>query len=229
MNVLTGKEALLSVKVSGTWCPALCATECAYYFDHEEILISSRNSGKYVERMSRFMSWGFNLSGLTKADDTDGQKGFFYFAQASVRGQLIEARIRYTDDAGNIQDISGEVLVKAGTLSSTVGGFSVANINLPGSGEPSLGTTTSGSPTTLYKKYLSTTEGAFEVSHADLGGITNLLMVEREDGGYTVISSGSPSGRQVKYTDLTTSGKFTFDSSIPFNPGEIVYALYEKA
>lgn len=227
MRILTGKNALMSIKVADTWYNCLCAISCRFYFDHEEIKISSRNSGKYIERMTRFMDWGFELTGLTKIDDTDGQKGFFYLAQASVRGTSQYMRIRYTDDDANTHDVFGYVLIKQGDLASTVGGFSMASFYFPGTGEPDLGTSGTGTPTTLYKLYLEPTEGAFEVSHADLGGVTNLLLVEREDGGYKVVGA-APTGRQVVYTDLTTSGKFTFDSMIPFNAGEIVYALFEK-
>lgn len=227
MKILTGKNALMSIKVEETWYPCLCAISCRFFFDHEEILISSRNSGKYTERMTRFMDWGFDITGLTKIDDSDGQKGFFYLAQASVRGTSQYVRIRYTDDDGNTNDVFGYVLIKQGELASTVGAFSVASLYFPGTGEPDLGTVTPGTPLNIYKLYLEPTEGAFEVSHADLGGVIDVKLVEREDGGYRVVAA-APTGRQVVYTDLTTSGKLTFDSALPFNSGEIVYILYEK-
>lgn len=227
MKVLTGKNALMSIWLDDTWYPVLCAYEVAFRFWHEEVLTTTRTSGKYRRRISRLMDWNFTISGLTKIDDSDGQKGFFYLSQASVRGTAVQMRIRYTDDDGNMQDVHGNVLVMEGMISSLVGGFSNASFTLPGDGEPVIGTSSGGTPQNLYHKYLETTEGAFEVSHADLGGITSIYLVEREDGGYVVVT-GTPVGRQVKYTDLGTSGKLTFDSSLPFNAGEIVHIIYAK-
>jgi hypothetical protein len=227
MKVIKGKQAILSVYLDDEWIPVLCAISVRFWFDHEEILISSRNSGKYVRKMTRMMSWGFDTTGLTKADDTDGQKSFFWLAQASVRGTEQRMRIRYTDDDGNSQDIYGDVLIKQGSLDSVVGGFSIATNSFPGTGEPTIGDTISGSPVNEFKLYLETTEGAFEVSHADLGGATQIMLVLREDGGYKEVG-GVPSGRQFQFTDLTTSGKLTFDNTLPFNAGEIVYVRFYK-
>ncbi|MGQ0739543.1 MAG: hypothetical protein ACT4OJ_10820 [Bacteroidota bacterium] len=227
MNVIKGKQAILSVYLDSTWSPVLCAVGVKFYFDHEEIMISSRNSGKHAERMTRMMSWGFEVSGLTKADDTDGQKSFFWLAQASVRGSTQRMRIRFTDDDGNSQDVYGDVLIRQGAIDSVVGGFSVASHVFPGTGEPTIGVTIPGTPTNIFKLYLDTTEGAFEVSHANLGGLIDIKLVEREDGGYKEVV-GVPNGRQFQYTDNITSGKLTFDSTIPFNAGEIVYIMYEK-
>lgn len=228
MKVLTGRNALVSIYIDTTWYPCLCATRCRFYFNHEEILISSRNSGKYVERMSRFMNWGFDLSGLTKIDDTDGQKGFFYFAQASVRGQAVRMRTRYTDADGNYKDVYGDVLVMDGELDSQVGGFSMANLRLPGTGEPSIGSVGTGTPINEFWLYLDTTEGAFEVSHADLGGATAISLVARDGRVFTEITVGTPSGMQFKFTDLGSSGKLTFSSTLPFNAGEVVYVRFFK-
>jgi hypothetical protein len=225
-KALTGRNARLDIKVDTTWFPALCANECAYYFDHEEILITSRNSGKFTERETGLLNWGFSVTGLSKVDDTDGQKGFFYLCQASVRGTKQMMRIVYTDNDGNSQTISGYVLIKQGTFTSTIPAFSVASMNFPGTGEPDLGAVSGGTPLTEHKLYLSTTAGAFEVAHADLANASQIMLVLREDGGYTEISGGSPAGRQFKYTNLVTSGKLTFDNTLPFNPGEIVYVRF---
>ncbi len=226
-KVLTGKNAVLSVKIDTTWYAVLCATDSTFYFDHEEIRTSSRNTGKARERQTRLMDWGFSLTGHSKIDDTDGQKSFFWLAQASVRGTTQLMRVRYTDGDGNQMDISGNVLIKQGQFSSVIPAFSTATLNFPGSGEPDLGATSGGTPVNEYVLYLNTTEGAFEVSHADLGGAAMISLVGREDGFYTE-TTGTPSGRQFKFTDLVTSGKLTFDSTLPFNAGEIVYVRFYK-
>lgn len=225
MTVLTGRQGILAIRIDGVFYNALCATDVALQFDHEEVLKTSRNSGSFIERETRLCDWGINLGGLTKIDNSDGQVAFFYLLQH--RGEEIYVRLRYTDADGNIQNIYGYVLIKQGQLASVVGGFSTASLFFPGTGAYDMDNVAGFAPTELYKIYLTTTPGAYEVSHADLDGATEIMQVLREDGGYTE-TSGTPAGRQFKYTDLVGSGKITFDSTIVFNPGEIVYVLYKK-
>lgn len=227
MNVLKGRQGVLSVRIDGVFYPLLCAMEVAFQFDHEEVLKTDRNAGKFRKRMTRLCDWGFSLSGLTKIDDSDGQMSFFYMATQAVRGTEQYMRLRFTDDAGTIQNIYGYVLIKQGQLASVVGGFSTATFYFPGTGDYDLDNVAGFAPTDLYKLYLTTTPGAFEVSDADLDTATEIMQVRREDGVYTE-TSGTPAGRQFKFTNLVGSGKITFDSTIVFNPGEIVYVLYKK-
>ncbi len=228
MKVLDGKAGVLSIRIDDTFYPVLCATRVRFQFDHEEILTTSRNSGLFRERESRLCDMAVQLDGLSKIDDTDGQLSFFYNLQTGVRGAKVFARLRYTDAAGTTQDISGYVLVKQGSLDGVAGGFSNASLYLPFSGAVSTGEVTGVADIGLFKLYLNTTEGAFEVSDADLEDATEIMLVMREDGQYKEVS-GTPSGRQFKYTNGTGSGKLSFDSSLPFNAGEIVYVEFKKA
>lgn len=224
MKVLDGKAALLSVRIDNTFYAVLCATRVRVSIDHEEVLKTSRNS-THRERQLRIPDWGIQLDGLTKIDNSDGQISWFWLLNNA--GSEIFIRIRYTDAAGTTKDFSGNVLIKQGSLDSMVGGFSMASLYLPGTGAFSTDPVSAVSSSDLYKLYLSTTEGAYEVSHNDLGGATEIMLVIREDGQY-IETTGTPSGRQFKYTDNTTSGKLTFDSSLVFNAGEIVYVEYKK-
>lgn len=228
MNVLTGRQAVIDIKIDGVFRPVFCAIDVVLQYDHEEILKTSRNSGQFVERETRLCDWGVSVTGLTKIDNSDGQASFFWLLQQGVRGTEQEIRVRYTDEDSNQQDFSGRVLVKQGQLASAISGFSTATQFFPGTGAFSLLDNGGGfAPEELYKLYLDTTPDAYEVSHADLGGATEIMLVEREDAFYKEVS-GTPSGRQVKFTDNTTSGTLRFDTSLPFNPGEIVYVEYKK-
>lgn len=227
MNVLKGKQAVLSVSIDEVWTPVFCGVSASFRYDYEEVLKTSVNSGRFRERTTRLCDWEFNISGLTKIDNSDGQAAFFWLIQESVRGTVQLLRLRFVDDNGNEQIISGNCIVKQGQLDALVGGFANVSQKFPGTGQFSMGAVAGATPTDLYKLYLETTEGAYEVSDADLGAVVEIMLVEREEGGFTE-TSGTPSGRQFKYTDLTSSGKLTFDSTKPFNAGEVVYVLYRK-
>lgn len=227
MNVLKGKQAVLSVSIDSVWTPVFCATSCSFRYDYEEVLKTSVNSGRFRERTTRLCDWEFAITGLTKIDNSDGQAAFFWLLQESVRGTTQLLRLRFVDDAGTEHIISGNCIVKQGQIDNVVGGFSTATQVFPGTGEFSQGSISGGVASDLYKLYLEPTEGAFEVSHADLGEALEIMLVLREEGGFKE-TSGTPAGREFKYTDLTSSGKLTFDTTKTFNPGEIVYVQYRK-
>jgi hypothetical protein len=217
MRVLLGRNAMLGIKIGDDYKDVLCAMEVSLQFDHEEILTTTRTCGKNRERETRLFDWGVSVTGLSKINNTDGQISFFWLAQQSIRGSKQSMRIRYTDHDSNQNDLFGDVLIKQGQFQSVVGGFSVATHFFPGTGELSAGTVGGTTPTNLYVKYLSVVEGGWEVSDTDLGGVAKIMLVLREDGGYKEVT-GTPVGRQFKYTDNTTDGKLTFYSAFHLMP-----------
>lgn len=227
MKVILGKNAVLSVDIDNVFVPALCAIDSSFQFDHEEVLITSRNSGKFRERETRLCDWGFSLSGLTKVDNSDGNLAFFYLLQAAVIGAKKRMRLRFTDPDGNVVDITGYALVKQGSITSNVSGFSTATVNFPGTGAFTTAAVADPEPVDLYKKYLTTTPGEFIVGHADLADAVEIMQVIREDGDYEP-TTGTPSGRKFKYYTSVGVGYVEFDAALTFNLGEVVYVLYKK-
>lgn len=228
MTVLNGKQAKLYVLIDGVYKLVMCAVSVSWFFRFEEVLKTDRNAGRFRKRMSRLCDWGFNLSGLTKVDNSDGQASYFWLSQASVRGTEQYFKMTYTDVDGNEKNVSGYCIVMEGMLESVVGGFSTGTVSLPGSGAFVTDAVPGFTDTDLFKLYLTITPGAWEVSHNDLGGATEIMLVIREDGGYKEVG-GAPVGRQFMFTDHTTFGTLTFDSTLPFNAGEVPYVQYKKA
>lgn len=227
MTVLTGRQAKLYVRIDGVFKLLLCAINCSWYFRFEEVLITDRNAGRFRKRKSRLCDWGFNVSGLTKVDNSDGQASHFWLAQEGVRGTEQYFKMEYTDQAGNVKQVSGNCVVMEAVLDSAISGFSTSTVNLPGSGAFVTDAVPGFAATNLYKLYLSTTPGAWTVSDNALGGAAEIMMVIRETRLYKQVA-GTPVDKQVRFDDHTTYGTLTFDSTLPFNPGEIVYVQYKK-
>lgn len=227
MEVLKGKQAVLSVLIDGVYRPVFCAISCYFRYDQEEVLKTTINSGKFRERTTRLIDWEFGLTGLTKIDNTDGQAAFFWLIQESVRGTVQNLRLRFVDDGGNEQTISGNCIVKQGQIDSQVGGFSTVSQTFPGTGAFAMGPVEGAAPTDLFKKYLDTTEGANVVSHADLAGLVEIFLVLRESGAHEEVS-GTPVDRQFRYDDNVSDGDLVFPVAFPFGPGEIVYVFGRK-
>lgn len=222
---LKGKQAVLSIWKDDVWYPVLCGISCSLQSDVEEILKTTRTSGRFRERKGRLIDWGINITGLTKVDNADGQIGFFWLLINAGTEQAI--RLRFTDDDANVVNVYGNVLIKQSQLESLVGGFSTATHYFPGTGVYNTDASTGVALPVLHKLYLTGTEGAFIVSHASLGGATEIMLVIREDGSYTEVS-GTPVGRQFRFTDHTTYGDIIFSSSLVFNAGEVIYVQYMK-
>lgn len=227
MVVLKGKQAVLSVLIDDVYRPVFCAISCYFRYDQEEVLKTSVNSGKFRERTTRLIDWEFGVTGLTKIDNTDGQAAFFWLIQESVRGNAQRLRLRFVDDGGNEQTISGLCIVKQGQIDSVVGGFSTATQVFPGTGPFDLGPVEGAAPTDLFKKYLDTTEAAYVVTDVDLAGLVEIFLVLREAGDFVQVS-GVPVGRQFRYDDNVTDGSLTFSNLLTFNAGEIVYLFGRK-
>lgn len=81
--------------------------------------------------------------------------------------------------------------------------------------------------TRLYSKFYDTTEGDNELTHADLLDIYEIIACIREEGSYKPVT-GTPEGRQVKYTSNIADGTLLFPPAYPFNPGEQVHMIFKK-
>jgi hypothetical protein len=229
MKVLTGRNAKAYLRFDDDqFKPIFCGISISLSVEFEDVRVTTRTSGKWRRRKSGLGDAGVTVTGLTKVDNSDGQVSWFYLNQAGVAGARVFIKIEYTDDDGNSQTVSGWVIVSRLNLDSGIPGFTTASVYLPFDGGYEMGAVEGLVPTDVFKLYLSTTEGAHTVSHADLGDIEEVLLVLREGRGYKEVT-GTPIGAQFKFTDNTIDGIVAFDSSLPFNAGEVVYVEYKKS
>lgn len=228
MEVLKGKQVEASIKIGESWLKVFCAISCVIRIGHEQVPISSRTTGKFRRRVSGIGDASITVNGLTKIDNSDGQVSFLYLAQAGVRGEAVELKVDFVDDDGNTATINGTVLVSETILESAVGDFARGNQFFPFDGAPNLGAVSGLVPTEIKKLYLSTTEGAYTVTHADLGGAVQILLVSRGSGyDWLTEVAGTPNEKQFKFIDNTTSGTIQVASTHPWEAGEVVYVEYE--
>ena len=77
--------------------------------------------------------------------------------------------------------------------------------------------------------FWSATAGQNYVSGLSFYGKTlqgkTILAISREGTVYDPITTGSPSNRTALFNSAL--GRITFDSNIPFNPGETVWAMWK--
>ncbi len=81
--------------------------------------------------------------------------------------------------------------------------------------------------TRIYTKFFDTTAGENTLTHADLFDINEIIACIREEGSYKPVT-GTPVGRQVKYTNNLADGTLLFDEAHPFDAGTQVHLIFKK-
>lgn len=226
-NTVKGRNTIIYMLVDSVYYPVFCAKTAEFTIDQDEIEVTSINSGSSREYVPGMSNATCAVTGITTLDNSNGRVSITYLMQQSVRRQLHTFKMVLTDDDSSSLEVVFTAMIKTTNINRDTVGYSQSSLQLRVSGvvewtevvDPP-------APEEIYSIYLSVTAGQYEVSDSDLGAAT-ILEVWREGINHTE-TTGTPSGRQFKYTDLTTSGKITFDSAITFNTGEIVYVLYKK-
>lgn len=223
MRAIYGDEAEVSLWYDGQYYPIFCASDFSFNYRQDVLLGTSRTTGiARVKRLRGLYEFSVSLNGLTKIDNTDGQISFFWLLQQATGEQQI--KIAFEDEDGNTKNITCDVIIPEMSIGGNVTSFLSASVVFEGSGTYTIDDTDPPTAGDEFPLWLPTVAGETSVTHADLGGAT-ILLVGRETMGYTK-TTGTPSGRQFKYTDNTTSGTIEFDPNVPFESGEVVYVLY---
>lgn len=227
-----GKNILVELNIDNVYYPIFCAKTADFTIEQDEIETTNVNSGssrEYVPGMSNAL---LNMTGITRVNNGDGRVNIAYLMQKSVQRQIWTIRTTLTDNSGNIATQTFQAFIKSTNWNKDVTTVSNSSITWRVTGDVDLGDTIDAPTEPVCEVqtplYLSTTPGATSV-HSDLlnpepGFTVVVLIVARSNTVYTE-TTGTPSGTQFKFN--SAAGNIEFDTSIPFNDGEIVYVLYE--
>jgi hypothetical protein len=224
MNTIKGKNIVCSMDVGGTYYPIFCAKNAEFNVNQDEIETTSVNSGSSREYDPGMMNATLSMTGVTTLNNTNGRISPLYLMQQSIRRATQSLIINLTDDDGADVVIDFSAIITATGFTRDVASYSQCSVNFRVTGDINFDTViTPPAPSEVFSIYLSTTAGNTTVSDAALTG-KEVLLVAREGSVYNE-TTGTPTGRYFKFTSGT--GTITFDSSIPFNTGEVVYVEYK--
>ncbi|MEY2914298.1 MAG: hypothetical protein RLZZ184_3607, partial [Cyanobacteriota bacterium] len=198
---------------------------------NEIINRTSVNDGLFTKRRIRRTEWSGSASGVLVTNDNSERYSPFYLIQQSVRRSALMWQFEFTNLDGDIRTIEGEALIQNLPISGDVQSFVQCTVNIIGTGGFTLDETPSSPPTdeNVDSDYWTTTSGQFQVSGLSVGGKTlqgkTILAIAREGTVYDPITTGSPSNRTALFNSAL--GRITFDSNIPFNPNETVWAMWK--
>jgi hypothetical protein len=230
-KVVRGQNMIASIKVSGTFYPVFCAKSCSFEMTNEIINKTSVNDGLFTKRRVRRTEWSGSASGVLVTNNDGDRFSPFYLLQDSVRRSSRTWQFEFTNLDGDIKTIEGDALIQNLPISGDVQSFVQCTVNIIGTGAFSIDVSSSSivSDENVDSDYWSTTAGANSISGLSVDGKSlqgkTILAIAREGTVYDPITSGSPANRIALFNSAT--GTITFDSNIPFNPSETVWAMWK--
>jgi hypothetical protein len=230
-KVVRGSNMIASIKVSGTYYPVFCAKSCSFEMTNEIINRTGVNDGLFTKRRIRRTEWSGSASGVLVTNNDGDRYSPFYLMQESVRRSTMEWQFEFTNLDGDIRTIEGEALIQNLPISGDVQSFVQCTVNIIGTGAFTMDESPS-SPTAdenVDSDYWVTIAGGNSIQGLSVYGKTlqgkEILAIAREGTVYDPITTGSPSNRTALFNSAL--GRITFDSNIPFNPGETVWAMWK--
>jgi len=230
-KAVQGRNMIASIKVSGNWFPVFCAKSCSFDFTNEIILRTGVNDGLFPKRRVRRSDWSGSAAGVVVTDNTVDRYSPFYLLQDGVRRSEREWQFEFTNEDGEVKTISGFALIQNLPINGDVSGWAQASVSIVGTGafvndaSPSSG----GVDENVDSDYWETTAGTDSISGLSENGKSivgkTVLAVAREGMVYDPIFSGTATNRQARVN--SGAGSVTFDSNIPFNPGETVWVMWK--
>lgn len=225
-NTILGKNFVLWVYVEDNYYPIACGRTMTLNNELEMIEATDVNAGTARSWRPRFSSATASFEGVTTSTNINGKISPFYLLEESQRRALQNMKAVFTDQDGTPKVIQFYAYVRQNNFVGATGGTRVAStLEFQITGLPAISDLTP--PETAVcsvdSNYYATTPDQSYVIIAALIA-KDILEVWREGTQYDIVT-GTPSGRQVKYTSST--GRFDFDTNIPFNPNETVFVVWQ--
>jgi predicted secreted protein len=228
-DIVFGNNAVLQVRIAGTYVNVGCAVSCSFEFENELIAKTDVNAGLFRKKRVRMSDSRMSVQGLTTlVDDTSYSP--MYFLQEGVRRTEQDLRILFTDEGGISKQVQGSYLVKTIQMTGKADDFSEFDMGFEGTGTISLeDPDDSGSdiPGDVQWDWWEAVEGQNTITGAGHYGRSfageELILVDREGIQYDEVLS-SPAGRQYSNSGSVIS----FDAALPFNLGERVYVIWQN-
>jgi hypothetical protein len=226
--VVEGKNVLIEVLKGSEYVPYKCATSIDYYEDSESIETSTTDSAGQSEYEYGFQNWGATLNGVTNA--VPGASGFTVFEARTRKKnrEVLELRVTFEDNDGNLQVITGRALVLHIGISAGSEGFSEDDIELKGTGVAEIATE-------YIDPEINETE-VMKIEYMAAGGetaftdplligktLSQILHVHRDVNALEPIEVGTPTDKQVKL--ISGTGTMSFASEL--SEGEFILILYK--
>lgn len=202
-----------------------CATSVDFFYETEMIEKATVGMAGHRSWTYGMSSWGGSLQSVTHAVGTNNMLTVFDTLLYSLRKTGLDIRLKYEDNNGNLQVITGHILIPKTGIASPVDGFSEDTIDFIGNGTFAL-TTTIIDPDDEAGKLMTfdVTSAGGELTITVPDTINRELITFTRDGiGQEVLTSGTPLAKQVKH-DASTGVIYLPNAT---NPDEWLFGIYQ--
>lgn len=225
-NRVKSSNVIIELLVGASYYPVFCGKTMEYSQNQELIEVTSINSGYSREYEAGMTTADLSITGVTILDNTGGRIAVTYLMQEGVRRVPQTMRIRMTDDDGGTLQIAFSAIVVNNTLSRSFGSYSQSSTQLKVTGDAVISSVIAPPGLVCPEEplYIDVVAGASSVHSAllETAGIT-ILEVDRSGMQFNE-TSGTPGNAEFRYGG--TDGYIYFDTTNPFNAGEVIYVLY---
>lgn len=221
-----GKNAILTIYNVDDYYPAYCAQTVEITIETEQLLSTNVSGGGFEGNKPGKTRWWVDLSGVHFIRDTSDRNWTIAdFSTEQARKNGVDIKLVFTNENGNYEQFTGHANPQTTNINGVAGQLSKFSLKLIGDGvyerNAIIPPSTAADDVKRYEYTAAGGETFF--SHANLIGRT-ILDFERETiSAVHVITSGTPDGKQVKYT--SASGRF--DLGAEANPGEQFVVVYK--
>lgn len=227
-EIVHGKDVNVEARVNGDYIAIGCAFSCSFEFENELIGKTDVNAGLSRKKRVRISDCRGSVQGVTTLNNSATRLTAFYFLQEAIRRTEQDLRFVFVDEVGNIRYIQCLFLVKSHQLTGESTGFSEFDLQLEGTGSPTIGTVDTSTENIcpeLFSDTWETVVDEFSISGLGQEGRSfadgDILEVDREGLQYD-FTAGTPGNREFGYDGTT----ITFENA--FIDGERVLVVWKS-
>lgn len=235
MNLVQGKNVVLSMFVIDGYYPLLCAKGFDYVVETEEIETTSVNSPNAREYIPGLSNSTVSITGVTSTSSISGELGPFYDLQESVRRATQLFKLTFTGNGGGFQIITFSGIFRKNSFSGAIPGLVQAAIDIRVSGAFSIATIAPPAAPgfTELADYWQTVNGnsfinGTSVEHAYTLTTTDTLLAVFVNGTPYIVVSGTPTvgTDQCKFTASTH--RIDFPTDLVFDGTQTVDVVWRR-
>lgn len=220
-----GKDVAVYVYDGGIWKLYGCAKSCSYKTTTEFMEVTVAGYGVNAQIIPTKNSFSGTIDGLVSLE-VGSLLNYPDLVSRQITHQLLMMRYIRTSRAGQTFTSESNFYIESSEDTGTYGEANSFTISLRGTGVPTLVFTPPPPPALsgpVFRYEYTATGG--ESSFSDPTLVNRYILEVNKDGeGFKVITSGTPVNKEVRYT----IGTGTLEFSVPFEPGEFAYALWQE-
>lgn len=229
-NRVQGKNIIIYLLYDGQYYPVFCAKSATLIQEQEDIEITSVNSGNDREFEPGMTVTKLDVAGVTTLNNSYSRISVLYLMQLSVRRTTQSLKIYLVDNNGAEIQITFDAIITSNSFTKDLGGaFSQSATSFKVTGPITITTPIDPPGAEVVKDplYIDCVAGESSVHHdlLEQDNVT-ILHVDRSGTGHTE-TNGTPGNLEFKFTGGAGNGDISFDTTNPFNAGEVIYVLYK--